>query len=275
MTKKTCLITGGNAGIGKATAIDLAQKGFDVIIFARDSQKSDHALAEIKTRSGSENIRHIAVDLAEKASILQACEIVNTDYAALDFLINNAGVMKRSYASNSEGVELTFAVNYLAPFLISRLLKEKLQNSKSGRITNLTSALYKRGQIPSDIPPVSKTFDGSKAYADSKMLILLDTIFLSKSYTDIDIQINAMHPGVVGTDVFREYPKWVNLILNLLIMKPEKSAEAVSYVSTSPDLNTTSGEYFNMKQAEPIKNIDQLLQDYAAIESSISRLLDV
>jgi len=114
MSNKTCLITGGNAGIGKATAIDLAGKDFDVIIFARDSQKSDEAIAEIKTRSGSNNILHIAVDLAEKASILQACETINTEFASIDFLINNAGVMKRTYSSNSEGIELTFAVNYLA-----------------------------------------------------------------------------------------------------------------------------------------------------------------
>jgi len=107
------------------------------------------------------------------------------------------------------------------------------------------------------------------------MLILLDSMFLSKTYRDSKIQVNTMHPGVVGTDVFREYPKWVNYILNLLIMKPEKAAGAVSHIATSPALDTTSGSYFNLKQSEPVKNLDQLLQQYATIESNVRDLLDI
>ncbi len=275
MNTQTCIITGGNAGIGKATAIHLAKNDFEVIILARDSQKSIDAKAEIEEQSGGKKIRLITVDLAEKSSILNACEIINSDYSSIDYLINNAGIMKRTLSTNTEGLELTFAVNFLAPFLLSRLLKEKLQSSNNGRITNVSSALYKKGKLPSSVPPDPKKFNGSEAYADSKLLVLLDGMFLSNAYSESNIQVNTMHPGVVGTEVFREYPKWVGSILNLLIMKPEKAAEAVAHISTSHSFDSTSGKYFNFRQTESIKNLDQLLQQYASIESSTRELLGI
>lgn len=200
---------------------------------------------------------------------------MSDDYPSLDFLINNAGVVKRQYETNSEGIELTFAVNYLAPFLITRLLNKNLSSSKSGRVTNVTSALYKKGKLPTSVPPIQKKFNGNKAYADSKMMILLDSLFLSTQYSGLNISVNCIHPGVISTDAFREYPKWLNWILSFIIAKPEKAALTMAYVSTSPDLQGVSGKYFNVEKQEVVKNQDQLLLSYESIESSVRELLNI
>lgn len=275
MSMKKCVITGGNTGIGKATAIALAKQNYEVIIFSRDSQKSDEAIQEIISASGNEKVSLIKVDLSEIDAIKDACGQVSSKHAHIDLLINNAGVMRRKAFLNSKGVEQTLAVNYLAPFLTARLLMEKLQTGSRGNLINVTSALYKKGKVPTSIVSAGPKFDGSQAYADSKMLVLLDTMYLSRKYAGEDVSINCMHPGVVGTEVFRDYPKWFASLLNLMITKPEKAGHSLATLATDIAANPGTGQYYNINKIETIKGLEALLGTYEQLATEAEKLVEL
>jgi len=275
MSKRVCVITGGNSGIGKTTAIELAKQGHTIIMLARESQKSDEAKSEIMSASGNKNVHHIKVDLSEIESIRSACNQVISDYPAIDYLINNAGVLKRKSFNNSKGVEQTLAVNYLAPLLITRLLLEKLQSSENASIMNVTSALYKKGKLPKTISPKTQKFNGNQAYSDSKLLVLLDTIYLSRKYVKTGISINCMHPGVVGTDVFRDYPKWIASLLNLVITKPEKAGLNLSSLMTDIDSFPESGQYYNIKKLEAVEDLENLMSQYNKLVRESEKMVEM
>ena len=255
MEKKTCLITGCNGGIGKQVAIQLAKLNFNIIMLVRDSDKSKKTFREVKGLSSNPDIRMFYVDLASQESIITAAENIKKEYQQIDILINNAGVVKRKYDRSAEGFEMTFAVNYLAPFLLTNLLLPLVEKSSHGRIINLTSELYKKGKATIDNTSSDKKFNGDIAYANSKMLIVLFTKELARRLQNKNITVNCVHPGVVATDSFREYPKWFSTFLNLLISKPEVGAKPVVYLATSPDVQNRSGDYFKKSKATPTIDI--------------------
>ena len=275
MPMKTCVITGGKSGIGKATAIELAQQDLELIIFGRESQKTDDAIQEIITKSGNNRVSQVKVDLSEIESIKTACKQVNSDYTSIDYLINNAGLLNRKPFFNSQGVEHTLAVNYLAPFLISRLLLKKLQNSENGRLINVSSAMYKRGKLPITLASAGEKYNGNQAYSDSKLLVLLDAIHLARDPENSNISINSMHPGVVGTDVFREYPKWFASLLNMMITKPEKAGVSLASLVTNSNLFPESGLYYNINKPERVKDLEHLLSQYQQLMSETEKFVDL
>lgn len=275
MTSKVCVITGGNSGIGKATAIELAKSGIELIILARDSEKSAKAVQEIIDNSSINKVSHIKVDFTDMASIISACDEINSKHSTIDYLINNAGVFKRTFSNTSRGCEETFAVNYLAPFIISRKLAGLLSKSDDGRIMNVTSALYKRGKMYESIPPETSKFNGNQAYSDSKLMVLLDTLYLAQSDIFKNVSVNCVHPGVVGTDVFREYPKWFAGLLNLFLTKPEKAGESLAALTMKPDLSDKSGLYFNIDKSEAVQNAEEYLSDYRLQVEKVNQLLEM
>lgn len=255
MEYNTCLITGCSGGIGKQVAIQLAKMDFNIIMLVRDSDKSRAAFEVISTHSKNANVKMFYVDLASQESILNAAEKIKNEYQQIDILINNAGVVKRKYDKTVEGYEMTFSVNYLAPFLLTNLLLPLVENSSHGRILNLTSELYKKGQAIIDKSPSDNKFNGDKAYANSKMLLVLFTKELARRLENKNVTVNCVHPGVIATDAFREYPKWFSRFLNLLISKPEVGANPVVYLATSPDVQNISGEYFNKSKVAPTTDV--------------------
>lgn len=207
MDNKICVITGCNTGIGKITAIELAKQNFEIIMLVRDSQKSRDAFNEIKETAKSDKIKLYYVDLASLQSIKQVANDIKQKYSKVDVLINNAGVFKRKKEKSIDGFEMTLAVNYLAPFMLTNLLLPLLKESNQTRIVNVSSELYKRGNVNIENNFSDEKFNGDKAYANSKLLMLFFTKELAKRLIKNNITVNCVHPGVVGTDVFREYPK--------------------------------------------------------------------
>jgi NAD(P)-dependent dehydrogenase (short-subunit alcohol dehydrogenase family) len=251
---RTCAITGASGGIGKATAIELAKQGYDVIMIVRNGDKSRKALEEIKTKSGSENISIFYADLASFNSIRDVASAIKKQYATIDILINNAGLFTKKHNTSADGFELTLAVNYLAPFLLTNLLLPNI-NKNDGRIINLSSEIYKRGTIDKNNLSGFEKYNAEKVYADSKMLINYFTQELARRLADENIVVNCVHPGVVGTDVFREYPKWFNTILNLFISKPEDGAKPVIQLATIPKTEKISGKYFKKMKETPMAEV--------------------
>ncbi|MEE4287671.1 MAG: SDR family oxidoreductase [Mariniphaga sp.] len=262
MENKICLITGCNSGIGKVTAIELAKKGFEIIMLVRDSEKSRMAYEEIKSASGGK-VTLKYVDLASLDSIKKISEEITSQYERIDVLINNAGIFKRKFGKSADSFEMTLAVNYFATFALSILMIPLLEKSKQARIINLTSELYKRGKVNLDNDFAIEKFNGNKAYPNSKLLVVYFTRELSKRLASKNITVNCVHPGVVGTDVFREYPKWFAKFLNLVISKPAEGAKPTIFLASSEDLINTTGKYFC--KSKP-KEIDKIANDSDLME---------
>jgi NAD(P)-dependent dehydrogenase (short-subunit alcohol dehydrogenase family) len=257
---KTIIITGSNSGIGKEAALDLAKSGHCILMLCRDSQKSIEAHQNIKSDSGNENVFLIPVDLSDPISIRSAVGKIKRDYQGIDVLVNNAGVYKVKRQETDNRIEMTFAVNFLAPFMLSQMLLENLQASGSGRIINVVSALYKNGSIDFDNLMLEKSYKAGDAYANSKLAAVIYTLELAKRVTKTGICVNAMHPGVLATDAFRDYPNILTQILNLFLEKPHKGGERIAYLAVSDEVKELSGRYFNKTEEQEIE-ISNLASD--------------
>lgn len=254
---KVCLITGCNTGIGKETAIGLAQNGYKVLMLVRDTKKSEVAFKDIKTISKNDSVEMFFADLSLQSSIRTTAKEIITKHKVIDVLINNAGLMKREEEITKDGIESTVAVNYFATFLLTNLMLPVIEKSKNGRIINVSSELYKNGKIDIGNFTSSTKFNGSKAYASSKLMVAFFTKELSKRLNDKKITVNCVHPGVIGSDVFREYPKIVNKLLNLFISNTKEGAKPSIYLATSKEVEGITGKYFYKTKEKPfIKTLD-------------------
>ena len=250
--RKVCVITGSSAGIGKATAVKMAELGYEVIMLVRDCDKSRRALPEAKKRSGSDNVRLYYVDLASQQSIRDVVDRIKNDLDRIDVLVNNAGVFRRSHQKSPDGFEMTLAVNYLAPFLLTSLLLPLLEATPNSRVVNVTSELYRKGVADLDTQADDGRFNGNRAYANSKLLLVMFTRGLANRLEESGTTVNCVHPGVVATDVFREYPRWFNRLLNRFISKPEDAAAHVIRLASSSALDGVTGKYFSKSEEKPI-----------------------
>lgn len=260
--RKTCVITGCNTGIGWETATAIVRMGYDLVMLVRESEKSKNAFEYIKKEAGKSNVRMYYVDLSSQKSIRSVAKRMLIEIECIDILINNAGVLKRNHHMTEDDIEITMAVNFLAPFLLTNLLLPLIKKSDSGRIVNLSSELYKKGSFAIEDPSSNMKFNGNKEYANSKLMLMLITREFSKRLQKEGITVNCLHPGVAGTEAFREYPNWFNFILNKLITKPSTVAESVVYLATENDLQNTTGLYFYKKKPkEPnLQVLDEKLQ---------------
>ncbi len=261
MKKRICLITGCSGGIGKDTAKKLAQLDYHIIMLVRKGEKSLNAYQEVLSASTIQNVKMFYTDLSSQNSIKKVVEEIKKEYDHIDLLINNAGVIKRKLDYSEEGIEMTLAVNYFAPFLLANLLVPLLKSSSKARVINLSSELYKKGEPILETDYTAKKFDGNKAYANSKLLINLFTYELSKRLNEDGITVNCLHPGVIGTDAFREYPKIFSKMLNLFLSKPEEGANNVVYLSTSNEFDKITGKYFNKTTENLVKIINDELSE--------------
>lgn len=241
---KTIIVTGASSGIGKEAALILAESRHRILMLCRDSEKSRQVQAEIRTISGNQDVHLYTADLADQGSVRTVVGRIKEEYDSVDVLVNNAGVYKTKRTITSDGVELSFAVNYLAPFMLSTLLLGTLRQAQNARIVNVNSELYKNGTIQFDNLMLEHGYKAGRAYANSKLACALFTLELAKRTADDDISVNAMHPGVLATDAFRDYPKLVVKALNLFLESPRKGGERIAHLATSDEVANQSGRYF-------------------------------
>jgi NAD(P)-dependent dehydrogenase (short-subunit alcohol dehydrogenase family) len=273
--KKTCLITGCSTGIGKATAIELAKMNYYIIMLVRDSEKSRKAFEEIKSASMSNAVKIFYVDLSSQDSIRKVVKEIEKEYSQIDVLINNAGVSKRKYEISPDGYEMTLAINYLGPFLLTNLLIKLIAKSPEGRIINLTSELYKKGKVKLDNLLEKGKFNGQKSYANSKLLLVYFTQILAQRAKQYGIMVNCVHPGMVATEFIREYPNWLGKIINLFLAKPKDGASPVIYLATSLEIDGITGKYFYKTEEKAIKeetNHEKVLLEIWETSERITKL---
>jgi len=252
---RICLITGATDGVGKATAQALAHKGFHLVLVARNPAKAARVRDEIQSTSAAP-VEVIVGDLSRLADVARIAETFTAAHPRLDVLINNAGVMLGQRQITDDGLEATWQINYLSAFLLTQLLLGRLNESGNGRIINLSSSVYSIGKLGPDGPPSQSRYSAIGSYAASKLAILLFTVELAAHLQGTSVTANAVHPGVVRTQMLENAEglfKLIALFASPFAITPEKGAAASVYLASSPDVQA-SGRYFAGGKAVDIKS---------------------
>lgn len=250
MKDKTVLITGGNAGIGKATVIALAKKGATVFITSRSAQKAQQAVAEIKKASGTDAVHFFTIDLSSQSSVRETAAQISTECPKIDVLINNAGCYFSELKLNDANIEMQFATNHLGHFLLTNLLIGNLKAADSARIINLSSIAHKstRQLNLDDINYEQEEYGGWKSYSRSKFCNILFTKELARRVEKYGITVNAVHPGGVRTEIAEKNANWYTK-LGWILGKPffisvEKGAATSVHLAASPKVKGITGAYW-------------------------------
>jgi NAD(P)-dependent dehydrogenase (short-subunit alcohol dehydrogenase family) len=247
MKDRICMVTGANRGIGKAIALGLAERGATVVMVCRDSQRAEAAQTEIRAASGNQSIHLLLADLTSLASIRQLASRYREHYQRLHVLVNNAGVVKVQRALTIDGLETTFAVNHLAPFLLTNLLLDLLRESAPARIVNVSSLVHKWGSIDFDDLHGKKSYDVDRAYNQSKLANVLFTYELARRLHDTGVTVNSMEPGMTATEFGSEYTGFkgfMNRTWRPFMASPEQAAETAIYLACVPEVAGISGQHF-------------------------------
>ena len=253
MDDKVCLITGATSGIGKATAMGLASIGASVVMVGRDRGRGEAALAEIKEGSSNASVDLMLADLSSQEDIRRLADEFKEAYPRLDVLINNAGVFRSKRITTADGLEMTFAVNHLAYFLLTKVLLDVLKSSAPSRIVNVASGEQRNGTIDFDDLQGEKGYKTAKAYGQSKLANVLFTYELARRLEGTGVSVNCLHPGAgvrtnLGSGVSGIFGFTVRA-LTPLMKSPEKGAQTSIYLASSPEVEGLSGRYF-VKKAE-------------------------
>lgn len=254
MSGKICLITGGTSGIGKVTASELARRGAEIVITARDQSKLNHSLDEIKKLSGSESVSGLLADLTSQSAVRSLAESFLKQYPRLDVLINNAGAIYLRRTLSVDGIEMTFAGNHLAPFLLTHLLLEKLKSCAPTRIINVSSNAHEGQMLDFNDLENRHNYQFMRAYGQSKLANILFTYELDRRLAGTGIAVNALHPGFVATNMGANNGWFVRLFLpltRLWAISVEQGAETSIFLASSSQVDGVSGKYFYQKRAVP------------------------
>jgi NAD(P)-dependent dehydrogenase (short-subunit alcohol dehydrogenase family) len=250
MTGKLCLITGANAGIGKQTALGLARMHATVVMVCRDGERGFTAQQQIKQQSGNDSIELMICDLASQNSIRRLASKFTERHGHLDVLINNAGILLREHSLNEDGIENTFAINHLGYFLLTDLLLDVLKKSAPSRIVNVASAAHTYGKLNISGWVAGAGYSAFSAYANSKLANVLFTYELARRLEGTGVTANCLHPGGVGTNLFRGLPGFLRALIKLVTISPERGARTSIYLASSSDVEGVSGKYFDRRKQE-------------------------
>jgi len=254
MEGKVCLITGATSGIGEVTACELARMGCSVVITARDERKAEIAVDKLRAESGSLKIDGLVADLSSQDQVRNLAAEFKRQHNRLDVLINNAGAIYLRRYLSQDGIEMTFAVNHLAPFLLTNLLLEMVIDSAPARIINVASNSHEGQEIDFDDLESQRSYNFMRAYGRSKLANVKFTFELSRRLAGSSVTVNAFHPGLVGTNMGSNNGWLVKLFLplfRLFSLSPEEGAETSIYLASSPEVEGVSGKYFYQKRAVP------------------------
>jgi NAD(P)-dependent dehydrogenase (short-subunit alcohol dehydrogenase family) len=249
MHGKICLVTGANSGIGKATALALAQMGATVVMVCRDRARGEQARSEITTTSGNNAVALLQADLSSQQSIRQLVEDFQHHYTHLHVLINNAGAAFPGRRRESvDGVEMTFAVNYLAPFLLTNLLLDVLTASTPARIISVSSAAHQSGSMQLDDLQAEKRYRPMRTYPQAKLAVVLFTYELARRLQGMGVTVNCLHPGFVATNFAQsDGGHAVRLLVKVLGSfgaSPQEGANTSIYLASSAEVEGVTGQYF-------------------------------
>ena len=236
-TGKTVLVTGATDGLGRHVATELAAKGATVLVHGRNQERLEAILEDVREQEYEGEARSYLADLSSLAAVRELAERILTEEGRLDVLVNNAGIASGKRRVSEDGVELTFAVNYLSHFLLAELLMPLLRNSAPARIVNVASA----GQSPINFsdPMLEREYDTMRAYSQSKLAQIMFTFDLAERESNTGVTANALHPAsLMDTKMVRES-------FGYTMSTVEEGAEAVVRLVVSPEVEGVTGAYFD------------------------------
>lgn len=252
---KVVIVTGANAGMGKAICLELAQKGYEVIMACRNQSRGQEALNEIKDAVIDAKVHLYICDLSSLVSIKMFAQQVLKDFSHIDILINNAGVILLKRALTEDGFEMQYGVNHLGHFYLTKLLLKRLIESGHSRIVNVSSGAHQGGKIhfrDLQLKKTPKLLYAFSAYSQSKLANVLFTYELSRHLEKTNVTVNCCHPGAVGTSmgVNREtgFGRGLLKFLGHFFLTPLEGAQTTLYLATSSEVEGITGQYFYKKR---------------------------
>ena len=253
MNGKVCVVTGATSGIGKAAATALARMGAQIVLVGRDQGRTEATAAEI----GANAAVPPKAEIADLASMEQVHALAGRlgSLERIDVVVNNAGLVLGERRVTEDGFEHVFAVNHLAPFLLTNLLLPRLTGSAPARVVTVTSDAHSAAKLDLDDPNLEHGWDSWRSYANSKLANILFTRELARRLDGTGVTANCAHPGVVRTGFGREGKPLLRLgttIARPFFLSPERGADTIVYLASSPDVaGETGGYYVKRQRREP------------------------
>ena len=247
MAGRTVLVTGGTGGIGRATAMGLATMGVHLGITCRDRERTEGAAREIRAAGGGQ-VDVFVADLSSQSEVRRLADEVLQSLPRIDVPVNNVGGYWDTRHVTADGLERTFVLNHLAPFLLTNLLLDRLKHSAPARVVTVSSNAQAMGRIDFDDLQGERSYSGSKAYNQSKLANVLFTYELARRLQASAVTANALHPGVVSTSFGAEDPGGVQRLFvpfaRPFMKTPAQGAATSIHLAFSPDLEQVTGRYF-------------------------------
>lgn len=261
MGGKTCVVTGANSGIGKETALALAHMGATVVLVCRSEARGTDALNEIKAQTGNNAVSLVVADFSSQRQVREAAAAIQEKCDRLDVLVNNAGVTPwERRVTDENGLELIFAVNHLAPFLLTNLLLDRLKASAPARIVTVSSGAHRRVALNFNDLQNEERYVPFDVYSQSKLANVYFTYELARRLEGTGVTANCLHPGVVSTALFRHLPPFLGFAVKLarpLLLTPAQGADTVIYLAAAPAVAGISGRYFERREAVESSPVSQ------------------
>lgn len=284
MSDQTCLITGSTSGIGKATAMQLAEKDWHIIIHGRKDHECRKVRDEIIEKTGNKNVEYIVADLSLMKEVERMADEVHKRFPNLNILVNNAGSFSMERVITKEGIEFTWAVNYLSRFLLVDRLLDLLKKNAPSRIIDVAGAYHASGEIHFEDIKLEKNYSYQTANNQAKLANVLFTYKLAERLKGSNIVTNCLHPGFVNTGSILRVPgvpgfyKLMYKVMSIFSKSPEQGAETSVYLASSQEAGEVSGKYFiDKKEVKSApQTYDRILQDklWNFSEAMIKKALD-
>ncbi|MEJ2707627.1 MAG: SDR family oxidoreductase [Anaerolineales bacterium] len=251
MKGQVCMVTGATSGIGEVTARELAARGAEVVVVSRNAQKCQNTVSQIRKHTGNPAVDYMLADLSSQSQIRRLVKEFKPRFPRLDVLVNNAGAFFLRRQESEDGLEKTWALDHLNYFLLTNLLLDMLKSSAPARIVNVASESHRRADIHFDDLDLEDGYSGMRAYGQAKLGNVLFTYELARRLEGSGVTVNAVHPGFVATNIGSDNGWLVNQVMNVVHLfgrSPQKGAETVVYLASSPEVEGVSGKYFFDKQ---------------------------
>jgi len=258
MGGKTALITGGTSGIGKATAVALAAMGADVVVVGRNPERGEAALEDIKAQSHNESVELMLADLSVQDEVRRLAEEFQERYDRLDVLANNAGLVQSKRTETADGIETTLAINHLAPFLLTNLLLDRLEESAPSRVITVSSEAQRWGNMDFEDMQSTRKYRGFPVYGMTKLANIVFTYELAERLKGTGVSANCMHPGAVSTNFGKNNSGPMTLFFRAakpFMRSPEQGADTLIWLASSSDVDGVSGKYFSDRKEIEAKKV--------------------
>jgi NAD(P)-dependent dehydrogenase (short-subunit alcohol dehydrogenase family) len=258
------VVTGASTGIGRATALALARTGASVGLVCRGREHGDAIRSAIERTSGNFDVRLLVADLSSQRAIRGLAAEIARRFDRVDVLINNAGLFNPQRRITEDGLEETFAVNHLACFLLTNLLRQQLEASAPARVVNVASDLHERGYIDFSDLQLERGYTAMRAYCASKLANVLFTFALARRLQERGVAANCLHPGWVRSDILRHTSSRKRVLTRLFARSPRVAARDLVEVATSAEFAGVSGRYFVKCREAPSSTMarDEALQEH-------------